>query len=214
VTDFVEAPGGTKLLPGPSLELDHTDLRHDVQTILQRIAAHDQTAVQECIDRYGGLVWSLARRLCPVGADPEDGVQEIFLALWRGAQSFDPERGDEATFVAVVARRRLIDLRRRLDRHTRGSELPEALEAPGETHVERTEICDDAERARRAMKELRPEQQDVLKLAVYEGLSHQQIATTTGLPLGTVKTHARRGLIRLRELLGATTSIEAEGGAA
>ena len=189
------------LLAGPSLDLDRNENPDHVSSILQRVAARDQASVPECIERYGGLVWSLARRLCPPGADPDDAVQEIFLALWRGADKFDPERGDEATFVAVIARRRLIDMRRRLARHSEGTQLPELLEAPGDTHVERAEICDDAERAQRALKELRPAQQQVLKLSVYDGLSHQQIATTTGLPLGTVKTHARRGLLRLRELL-------------
>jgi RNA polymerase sigma-70 factor (ECF subfamily) len=173
-----------------------------VDSILQRIARSDAAAVEACVDRYGGLVWSLARRLCPRGEDPEDAVQEVFLALWKGAAQFDPEKGDESTFVAVVARRRLIDMRRRLARHAEPGELPESVEAPGESHVERAEVVDDADRARRALAELRPEQQRVLSLSVYDGLSHQEISERTGLPLGTVKTHARRGLIRLRELLG------------
>lgn len=159
------------------------------------------------MDRYGGLVWSIARRLCPPGADAEDAVQEVFLALWKGAAQFDPAKGEESTFVGVVARRRLIDMRRRLARHSDASELPEALVAPGETHVERVELCDDADRAKRALAELRPEQRRVLELSVYSGLSHQEIAAKTELPLGTVKTHARRGLIRLRELLASESGV-------
>lgn len=180
-----------------------------MKSVLQRVGAGDPASVQECIDRFGGLVWSLARRLCPPGADPEDAVQEIFLSLWKGAGQFDPEKGDEATFVAVVARRRLIDMRRKLARHQGGSELPEVLESEEPSHVERTAINDDAERARQAMQELRPEQRRVLELSVYGGLSHQQIATETEIPLGTVKTHARRGLIRLRQLMGVETGEEA-----
>jgi RNA polymerase sigma-70 factor (ECF subfamily) len=173
-----------------------------VISVLQRVAAGEAAAIQDCIDRFGGLVWSLARRLCPLGADPEDAVQEIFLSIWKGAVHYDPRRGDEATFVAVIARRRLTDMRRKLDRHTGGAELPELLESHEESHVERTALCDDAERARSAMKLLRPEQRQVLELCVYEGLSHQQITAAIGMPLGTVKTHARRGLMRLRELMG------------
>ena len=172
-----------------------------MKSLLERVAAGEAAGVQECIDRYGGLVWSLARRMSANLADAEDAVQEIFVELWRKAPRFDPRIASEATFVAMIARRRLIDLRRKLARHGEASELPEALAAPREDHAERAEIGDDAARARRALAELKPEQQRVLRLAVFDGLSHPQIASVTGLPLGTVKTHARRGLLRIRELL-------------
>jgi RNA polymerase sigma-70 factor (ECF subfamily) len=158
--------------------------------------------VQECIDGYGSLVWSLARRLCPSAADAEDVVQEIFIDLWKSAARFDPGTASEATFVAMISRRRLIDLRRKLSRRGESGELSESIEEEGRSHEEEIEIRDEAGRAGRALSELRPEQRRVLGLAVYEGLSHQQIADTTGMPLGTVKTHARRGLMRVRELLG------------
>lgn len=182
-------------------------------TVLQRIAQGDASAVQECIDGYGALVWSLTRRLCPSVAEADDVVQEIFIDLWKSAARFDPGTASEATFVAMIARRRLIDLRRRLARRGESAELPEAVEDESVGHDEEAEVRDEAARARSAMAQLRPEQQRVLKLSVYEGLSHQQIADTTGMPLGTVKTHARRGLIRVRELLGAgSDAAPAAGG--
>ena len=79
------------------------------QALLDRIGAHDASAVSECIDAYGGLVWSLARRFTRTREDAEDAVREIFLALWRGAKRFDPASGSEQTFIATIARRRLID---------------------------------------------------------------------------------------------------------
>jgi len=184
-----------------------------VATILERVAAGDRAAVQECIDRYGGLVHTLARRMCPDGAEVDDAVQEAFIDLWRKAERFDPRIADEATFVAMVARRRMIDMRRRLQRHAGTAEVDESTAANAEDVGVRAEIADDAERAKRAFLELKPEQQRVLKLAVWEGRSHQSIADITGLPLGTVKTHARRGLTRLRELLAPSSgSVGAASG--
>src|ERR1043165_482447 len=78
--------------------------------LLARVAGGDPRAVRDCIARYGGLVWSIARRF--EGADAEDAVQEIFLDLWKSAARFDPQIASEPAFVAMIARRRLIDRRR------------------------------------------------------------------------------------------------------
>src|SRR3954470_11204914 len=82
----------------------------ELPPLLGRVAAGDQQAVRECLARYGGLVWSIARRF--EGNDAEDAVQEIFLDLWRSAPRFDPQLSSEPAFVAMLARRRLIDRRR------------------------------------------------------------------------------------------------------
>jgi len=179
--------------------------------ILQRIARGDAGAVQDCIDGYGSLVWSLVRRLCPSAAESDDVVQEIFIDLWKSAARYDPATAPEATFVAVIARRRLLDLRRRLLRRAEPSELSSELAATEASLEDAAQVRDEASRARRALAELRPEQRRVLQLAVFHGLSHQEIAAATGLPLGTVKTHARRGLLRVRELLGLAAAPEASG---
>jgi len=177
----------------------------DPAPILQAVAGGDAGAMRECMDRFGGLVWSLAKRLSPTTADADDAVQEIFVDLWRSAGRFDPSIGSETTFVAMIARRRLIDRGRRRSRRIDAAPLPEAPPAaPGPT-VDRTELAEEAGRAEAALRQLRPEQQRVLQLSIFHGASHEDIARSTGLPLGTVKTHARRGLIRLREIL------EAEG---
>lgn len=175
------------------------------QTVLQRIAAGDPKAVDECIDRYGGLVWSLARRHLRQHADAEDAVQEIFVELWRSASRFDPAIASEATFITMVSRRRLIDRQRRQSRAPASEpivEEPVAEPRRGDPLAD-PDLGDEVDRARRAMGQLRPEERQVLELALVEGLTQREIAEAAKMPLGTVKTHARRGLIRLRALLGA-----------
>lgn len=169
--------------------------------ILSRVASGEESAVADCLNRYGGLVWSLARRSCPDQQTAEDAVQEIFLHVWRSAARFDPSIASEATFIATIARRKLIDRRRKKTlAATGGVELEQVL-SDGESACQQLELKDEAERAARLLEQLPGEQQRVIRLSIYEGLSHSRIAEATGLSLGTVKTHIRRGLIRLREAL-------------
>jgi RNA polymerase sigma-70 factor (ECF subfamily) len=170
-------------------------------SVLIRVAQGDQAAVAECIDQFGPLVWAIARRLSPNRDDAEDAVQEIFLDVWKSAARFDPAQGTEKVFITTIARRRLID---RLRRH---SQLPEfapteELDAVGWAEPgTRGEVAIEAERAAMAVAKLKPDQQKVIELAVLHGLSHSEIAAKTGMPLGTVKTQMRRGLIQVRELM-------------
>ncbi len=169
---------------------------------LQRIADGDAAAVREGMERFGGLVWSLARRLLANPVDAEDAVQEIFIDLWRSADRFDPSAGSETAFVATIARRRLIDRHRRRGRRIETVPLDERLPHPASETANPVDARDEADRAREHLSRLRLDERRVIELSVYEGLSQSEIAAATDLPLGTVKTHARRGLARLRRLVG------------
>jgi RNA polymerase sigma factor (sigma-70 family) len=170
-----------------------------VPALLPRVALGDSVAVRECIARYGGLVWSIARRFFGASPDSEDAVQEVFLELWRNAQKFDPNLGTEVTFVATIARRRFIDRRRKSRRQPETEMLNEAL--PNESMMP-PELGAEAALVARAMSVLRPEQRQVLILTACHGLSHEEVAQYTGMPLGTVKAHARRGIMAIRQTLG------------
>jgi RNA polymerase sigma-70 factor (ECF subfamily) len=165
------------------------------------VTSGDPAAVRECIARYGGLIWSLARRFSPSPTDAEDAVQEIFLDVWRSADRFDPTASSEVAFVAMIARRRLIDRRRQRRRRPDTEPLPEGPSTHAGPEYAQMELCGEAVIAGKALAQLRPEQREVLILSAYHGLSHEEIAAATGMPLGTVKAHARRGLLRVRELL-------------
>ena len=152
------------------------------------------------MERFRGLIWSLVRRSCSNAADAEDVVQEIFISLWRSAHRFDPKIASENTFVSVIARRRLIDRIRQRVRRPAPGPIVQDVECE-QVELTRGEITEAGSMARSAMTKLRPEQQQVLQLSIECGCSHEQIAISTGMPLGTVKTHARRGLLKLRDAL-------------
>ncbi|MGI8884975.1 MAG: RNA polymerase sigma factor [Pyrinomonadaceae bacterium] len=176
------------------------------QAILQRIADGDKAAVQDCLNVYGGLIWSLARRMSPNTDDAEDAVQEIFIDIWKNAERFDAAQSSETTFVAMIARRRLIDRLRYSNRRISPDSLEDVSVEPSNPSDVDLQICIEAKEAARALETLRPEQQQVLQLSIIQGLSHQEISQATGMPLGTVKTHARRGLLQVREFLGLDNS--------
>lgn len=200
---------GAAPLPNPSQANGEVPL-------LVRIARGDQGAVPAFMQRYAALVWSLARRLAANDPDAEDAVHEIFIDLWRSAPRFDPSVASEVTFVAMIARRRLIDRRRRLGRvpkmeAVRDDDVVRAASGPGEatgsgTAESGVERSEEARLAARELQNLSLDQQRVLRLSIIHGLSHEKIASALNMPLGTVKTHARRGLIRLRESLEAARS--------
>lgn len=164
--------------------------------LLPRIALGDELAVREFLRRYGGLVLALSQRMLGSKADAEDACQEIFVELWRVASTFDPARAREVTFVAMIARRRLVDryrATRNANAHDPSSELimqPERIEAHADARV-----------AMAALGELDESHQRSIVLSACYGLSHGEIADELRLPLGTVKSAIRRGLERLAQAL-------------
>ena len=175
--------------------------------ILQRVAAGEATAVDECLAAYRGLVWSLARRSTPNLSDAEDAVQEIFIEIWRNAARFDSTLSSESTYITMIAKRRLIDRfrrRKRLDTVSLSTETSVDVTASSLGDV--VERNEEVSRVREKMHQLRREDQMILELSLEQGMSHSEIAAATSMPLGTVKTRVRRGLIRLRELLGQNSS--------
>jgi RNA polymerase sigma-70 factor (ECF subfamily) len=175
---------------------DHAEVSDT--SILGRIAAGDESAVQHCIDQYGGLVWSLARRMTPNKEEAEDAVQEIFIDLWKSSARFDARQASEKTFIAMVARRRLIDRLRQADRRPQIQQLEESGDFGDNQHswMEKTV---DAGIAGEIMRELKPDQQKVLELSIRWGMSHGEIAMVTSMAIGTVKSHIRRGMALIRQ---------------
>jgi len=164
--------------------------------------------VRDCVTRYGPLVWSLARRWSPEGLDAEDAVQEIFIDLWRTAARYDVSRTSEAGWVAMIARRRLIDRARRRERLPMLETIPDDFDVASESERDLDREW-RAEQARAILRELPASQRRMLELSLVHGKTHDEIARETETPLGTVKSHIRRGLQRARDLLAARTTHDA-----
>ena len=160
------------------------------ESVLARVARGDQKAVKECIDEFGGLVWAIARRMTRSRADAEDAVQEIFLDVWRSAARFDSRQGTEKVFVTT----------------------DEVLEDVRWAHPGTGgEVATEAEQAAKVVARLRPDQRKVLRMGLLEGMTHSEIAKATGMPLGTVKTQMRRGLIQVRQWMKITPATNNMG---
>jgi RNA polymerase sigma factor (sigma-70 family) len=197
----------TSTLLNPSSSLLETDPL--TEPVLTRIAAGDLTAVDECVNRYGGLVWSLARRWFKNSADAEDLTQEIFVDVWQSAKRFDPEVASEVVFITMIARRRMIDrLRRSSVKLDQVSVEASAIEVEAMPAHDRVELADEAAKAARCFEKLSKEQQKILQMSVHQGASHSLIVQALGMPLGTVKSFARRGLLQLRDCMQRGTQVQ------
>jgi RNA polymerase sigma factor (sigma-70 family) len=173
-----------------------------VESVLAQVARREPESLNSCIERYGNLVWSLARRFSPSQADAEDAVQEIFLELWQKADRFNPSMSAETTFVTMIARRRLIDRYRKQSRTVETTCMGNDFdEQPHMANMTSPEMIDEAAKATRCLEGLVTNQRDILRRSIHEGKSHSQISEELQMPLGTVKSFARRGLIQLRQCM-------------
>ena len=165
-------------------------------SLVWAIRSGDESAMAALYDRYSSLVYAVALRVLGDTGAAEDVLQEVFMQLWRNPAAFDSSRGNLGAWLGVITRNRAIDGLRR--RH------PETDIADVVVSVE-PDMAGDAERAR-AMETVRgtlggmpAPQRSALEMAYFEGLTHTEIATKTGEPLGTVKTRIRTGLQALRK---------------
>ena len=171
--------------------------------LLGRIRFGDAEALGQLYDQTLGQVHGLALRVVGNAQDAEEVVADVFLQVWDRAVSYCPQRGAVMAWLQTLAWSRAIDHKRRsLRRSPPALHLDEAAlaytesEDPTPEHLAQSHAL--ATRVRRALDALARGQRRVLELAFYEDLSHAEIAERTGLPLGTVKSHARRGLAALR----------------
>ena len=164
-------------------------------------ARSEQTALAELYDRYGRLAYGLAVRVLRDEALAEDAVQEAFLAVWRAAPRFVPERGRASTWILTLVHRRAVDLVRREERR-RADSLAAAPEHGGAAADEDVVLRLQRQRVQQALGLLPDPQREALELAYYGGFTQSELAERLGQPLGTIKSRMFAGLTRMRELLG------------
>jgi RNA polymerase sigma-70 factor, ECF subfamily len=174
----------------------------DDSTLLLQVAKGSQAAFSALYDRYARIVYSLALRSLRSVEDSEELVLDVFAQVWKIADRYDPQRGRVDTWLFTIARSRILDRLRKIQRRTPASgtvlDLAEIqVPATGVDLMEAAEISERQEKVRAVMVQLPPEQRLVVELAYYQGLSHSDIAQQTGTALGTVKTRIRLGLQKL-----------------
>ena len=177
------------------------DLAHlSDEAVVALVARSDEAALAELYDRLGSVAYGLARRILRDDALAEDAVQEGFLAVWRSAGRFVPERAKASTWVLTLVHRRAVDLVRREERRR-----TEPLEEPAGGLEPSTEdavwLRYERERVQKALRALPDQQREALELAYYGGFTQTELADRLGQPVGTIKSRMFTGLGRLRELL-------------
>lgn len=181
------------------------DLAHlSDEAVVALVARSEEAALGELYDRYGAPAYGLARRIVRDPSLAEDVVQEAFLAIWRGAARFLPERARAATWIMTLVHRRAVDVVRREQRRRA---LP--LEDGDDDRV--VEAADDAvwlrlerERVQQALAALPDQQRETIELAYYGGFTQSELAERLGRPVGTIKSQMFAGLTNLRGLIEAT----------
>jgi RNA polymerase sigma-70 factor, ECF subfamily len=168
----------------------------DETAMLTRIGQRDENAMEEIFRRYSGPVYSVALRVLRDSSQAEDVLQEVFLQLWRKPAAFVQNRGSLGAWLVVIARNRAIDVLRRRKPSDSVDDVVLASTVNVADEAERNTMM---EKVRRVIADLPMEQRKSLELAYFEGLSHTEIASRTGDPLGTVKTRIRQALISLRK---------------
>lgn len=178
----------------------------DEASLLARIAQQDKSALAQLYDRYARVIYSVAYKSLGLVEESEEIVLDVFSQVWRTASRYDATKGRVDTWLFTIARTRILDRLRRLQRtaKTKMASMDSQIQS---TKVSVDPIEDVLLKERRtqvlaALSQLPKEQRQVIELAYYKGLTHSEIACQTGLSLGTVKTRIRLGLSKLRVALG------------
>jgi RNA polymerase sigma-70 factor, ECF subfamily len=183
------------LLPPPVNE-QSTDLE-----IFLAIQAQQVKALDVLYDRYSKLVYSTAVQLLNSVEEAEEVTQETFLRLWQRSGIYQPQRGSLSGFLITMTRSRSLDrLRARSARHQKLQRIQTFTDSvsPYDPPLEFVTVQERSNMVREALKQLSPDDRQILKTAYYEGLSQSEIAKRDGIPLGTVKSRARQALKKLR----------------
>lgn len=178
------------------------------EELMAGIARREVTAFEALYDRYSPLLYGLCLRILRQHGDAESVLAEVFWEIWKKSERFDPNRVKPRNYLVTVARSRAVDRLRAAATRSRKEEEAGSLRASTGREggdeldpVSQLVLREDGERVRNAFEKLSDTQRTTLALAFYEGLTHVEIADRLAIPLGTVKSSIRQGLIKLRNML-------------
>jgi RNA polymerase sigma-70 factor, ECF subfamily len=180
----------------------------DDQHALERMRRGDEGGLAELYDRHGRFVFALALRVVRDRGDAEDVTQDVFVQAWKYAERFDAGRGQVVAWLMNMARTRAIDLLRRRRVRPQPADDDTPIETTDLTPAQDVQLdwSRRAEAVQQAMTSLPVLQRLAVELAFFEGLTHAEIAEQLEVPLGTIKTRVRQGLLKLRDSLAGAAS--------
>lgn len=199
MVEAMPLPGDPAVPPEPA-PVTPADLDPAEARLAAAFPDADETVLNEVYERYGGPVYRMALRTLPSPADAEEVTQSTFVSAWQARSTYRPERAPLGAWLLTIARRRAVDRLRSLHREQLAAEAGrrDTVQADRDPHTDPARVVDRVVVADQ-LDRLPESQQRVLQLAFYDDLTHSQIATVTGMPIGTVKSHLRRGLQSLRQ---------------
>jgi RNA polymerase sigma-70 factor, ECF subfamily len=179
-------------------------LSEDPHVLMARIAQGDREAFGRFYDAFASAVFGLVRRVLRDPGASEEVLQEVFWQVWREASQYDPGRGSPQAWLLMRAKSRAIDRLRSIRRRDRTfvTAVDESVARAAETGGDPPGLTEDRGLLERGLNRLPAAQRQVIEMAFFEGLTQSEISARLGEPLGTVKTRARLGLERLRNVLG------------
>ncbi len=195
-------------MTGSEPNLAGEDQAREQSRLLAAIAAGEKAALGSLYDLLSRPLYSLAYRILNDSAEAEDVVQDVFLQIWRKAETFDTARGSVFGWAATLTRNRAIDRVRMRKRRTEllAESAPDLQPAPLSGDLDSGAslwLQEKARAVRSALGQLAPDQQKAIELAFFSGLTQLQISAKLNEPLGTIKARIRRGLLKLKENLPA-----------
>lgn len=176
--------------------------------LMKRIQAGDEEAIAELYDLYNGLLFGLVISIVKKREEAEDVLQEIFIKIWDKADKFSADRGNAYSWIVTLARNTAIDRIRSKGYKTQKKQSVSiheplfSLEGDKLDPMETTIFSDRAELVKKALSEIPDAQCKVLEIAYYRGFTQREISEELDIPLGTVKTRTRQGMIKLKRILG------------
>ena len=182
-------------------------MRDTPEQRLARVAAGDKQAFAELYDATSARIYGLVKRLLVDPAQAEEVTQEIYLEIWQTATRYQQERGSAMSWMLTMAHRRAVD-RVRASQASRDRDTRIGIRDYDREYdqvAEHVEVTMEGARVKRALQGLTELQRQAVQLAYYGGLSHSEIAAELHVPVGTVKTRIRDGMIRLRDAMGVTS---------
>jgi RNA polymerase sigma-70 factor (ECF subfamily) len=203
-----------EVMPGAAAPRPRSAGELQLQTWIQRVTRQDEAAFSALYEACVGRVYGLALRITRHAAQAEEVTEDTFWQIWREAPRFDPARGSAMAWILTMARSRALDSLRARDPAELVEDADDLLDARGEPDASPLDLLSATQtdaRLHDALARLDAQPRQLIALAFFKGLTHDEIATHTGIPLGTVKSHIRRGLATLKTLLGDAAGLRPEG---